>query len=1236
MINVLKSFTSDSIFNATSRLLEELKIQFSTETREPIHIQDFYDGPLPQYLIDAFKCVEASYYIGILDDASLSGKESDIKLRNRARYDAMFVFACEIKADASLTRTVAAALTRGFNRIASASPVVLVMRQADKLTLATCERTDSAHGGEKLGKVSVLRNVDCTNPHRGHLDILLSLGNKQHSTFDSLYAHWKEVFSNELLTKKFYGELSDWYAWAVKTVRFPNSLTTNDDDDKFNHESCIRLITRLIFVWFLKQKNLIPEEYFDEEYIKENFIDNFDPHDRENLIYNPNKSNYYRLILQNLFFATLNCPIVAEGKTTPNNRRFRTKTIYQGRNKEFNINNLMRYEDDFMEGGAAKFLKLANSKVPFLNGGLFDCLDDKRRGMYFDGFSDRKESLESLYLPDYLFFGDEVGRGIDLSQWYGDRKKRNVSARGIIDIFNRYTFTVEENTPLDQEVSLDPELLGKAFENLLASYNPETQQSARKQTGSFYTPREIVQYMVDESLIAHLKRICGEDMEPQYRHLLSYATDDVNLSEDQQRAIMNALYDCRVLDPACGSGAFPMGMLQQMVHVLRQIDPENTLWRELMEKRAVELSRDAYSQENENERTARLENIAQAFNRNVNDPDYARKLFLIEHCIFGVDIQPIATQISKLRFFISLVVDQRPTKDASDNFGIRPLPNLESNFVTANTLVPLNREKSVFLDNPDVISYESQLKELNHRLFQCKSSTKKEELVRSLIDTRRSLAQVMENEGLIGEIGYNQLLAWDMFDQNASSPFFDPEWMFGVKDGFDIVIGNPPYIKEYTHREAFIGIRGVSPYYMGKMDLWYIFACYGLDLTVKKGILCFIAQNNWTTSSGAKRMRKKITNSACILQMLDFNDFMVFGESASIQTMIMLFSNDSIIDNYTIDYRKLLSSAKKEDVTDLLHRIKTNNTYFSNPIFNRKSYKDKFILFNTNSVLDKIAKSKEHFSEDEVSQGIVFPQNFLSQKNVDTLNSTEFNVGGGIFGLNDQEYKDLNLGKEKKLIRPYYTSNEVLRYYTNPHNKLWMIYTGSSFKDPNSLNDYPIIKAHLDKFQQIITSSHKPYGLHRARRESIFKGEKVIAQRKCVGRPLFSYSNFDCFVTQTYNIISTDRWNSKFLTGLMNSKLALYWFKNRGKMQGENFQIDKEPLLNFPIAFKNIFGQIISKYVDLIISKEGKNCYSLEKEIDHIVYHLYDLTYDEVLVVDPETPITREEYESFKLEDCDK
>lgn len=1167
MINVLKSFTSDSIFNATSRLLEELKIQFSTETREPIYIQDFYDGPLPQYLIDAFKCVEASYYIGILDDASLSGKESDIKLRNRARYDAMFVFACEIKADASLTRTVAAALTRGFNRIASASPVVLVMRQADKLTLATCERTDSAHGGEKLGKVSVLRNVNCTNPHRGHLDILLSLGNKQHSTFDSLYAHWKEVFSNELLTKKFYGELSDWYAWAVKTVRFPNSLTTNDDDDKYNHESCIRLITRLIFVWFLKQKNLIPEEYFDEEYIKENFIDNFDPHDRGNLIYNPNKSTYYRLILQNLFFATLNCPIVAEGKTTPNNRRFRTKTIYQGRNKEFNINNLMRYEDDFMEGGAAKFLKLANSKVPFLNGGLFDCLDDKRRGMYFDGFSDRKESLESLYLPDYLFFGDEVGRGIDLSQWYGDRKKKNVSARGIIDIFNRYTFTVEENTPLDQEVSLDPELLGKAFENLLASYNPETQQSARKQTGSFYTPREIVQYMVDESLIAHLKRKCGEDMEPQYRHLLSYATDDINLSEDQQRAIMNALYDCRVLDPACGSGAFPMGMLQQMVHVLRQIDPENTLWRELMEKRAVELSRDAYSQENENERTARLENIAQAFNRNVNDPDYARKLFLIEHCIFGVDIQPIATQISKLRFFISLVVDQRPTKNASDNFGIRPLPNLESNFVTANTLVPLNREKSVFLDNPDVIFYESQLKELNHRLFQCKNSTKKEELVRSLIDTRRSLAQVMENEGLIGENGYNQLLAWDMFDQNASSPFFDPEWMFGVKDGFDVIIGNPPYVSIRTKsfdnsiKDKYRRLYSLAT---GQYDLYTLFIEHGYFNLQEGGVLSFIIPTRMLSNENFMSARKFIIKKIPIYKYV--NALMPF-EMANVEANIMIClkgMNAKSVSSKEFDKK----TGKFKYISDIPY------SYISHMPFNI------FPFVYSTIKLDVFGKLLRH-EYSELSKFVEITRGFECGYN-------DSRIGIGQYELIKAE-----------AIGPYFISkNNLIKC------------------DPDFSN----------------TTKYKSH--------DIFCKTPKLVTKFCANKINFAIDNIGyCNTNSVYNCKLTELGinNIYYLLAILNSKLTSFWFNTAFMNIDVLFpHIQKNQLEAIPIPFatKNVIG-ILSDRAEKIIQSNQITAKSLE-EIDHVVYHLYDLTYDEVLVVDPETPITREEYESFKLEDCDK
>ncbi|MBQ4225689.1 MAG: SAM-dependent DNA methyltransferase, partial [Oscillospiraceae bacterium] len=150
---------------------------------------------------------------------------------------------------------------------------------------------------------------------------------------------------------------------------------------------------------------------------------------------------------------------------------------------------------------------------------------------------------------------------------------------GLLSIFNKYVFTIEENTPQDVQVALDPELLGKVFENLLGAYNPETQETARNQSGSFYTPREIVQYMVNESLVAHLKRTVGEELEPQYRQLMDFSEMHVELSEKQKHDILHSLFTCKILDPACGSGAFPMGMLQQMVHILRQVDPDNTQWK---------------------------------------------------------------------------------------------------------------------------------------------------------------------------------------------------------------------------------------------------------------------------------------------------------------------------------------------------------------------------------------------------------------------------------------------------------------------------------------------------------------------------------------------------------------------------------------------------------------------------------------------------------------------------------
>ena len=693
-------------------------------------------------------------------------------------------------------------------------------------------------------------------------------------------------FSVEVLTKEFYQELSDWYAWAIKIIRFPNDINDKEDDAKFNNEGAIRLITRLIFVWFLKQRNLIPNEFFDEKYIADNLLKDFAPNRQTGLFMQKSlESKYYKAILQNLFFAMLNSPITAEGSKEMSERHFRKG---QG---DYDNNKLMRYEYYFQN--PQLFVDLANTTVPFLNGGLFDCLDDKDNGMYYDGFSDRETVRKSLVVPDFLFFGEEAGKNIDLSEWYGDKKKKKVSARGIIDILKRYNFTVEENTPFDKEVSLDPELLGKVFENLLASFNPETQTTARKQTGSFYTPREIVQYMVDESLIAHLKRTVGEELEPQYRQLMQYSDDEVELTSEQRKNIMQSLYNCKILDPACGSGAFPMGILQQMVHILNRIDSNNEMWREMMYQRAISDTSDAYRNSSDEERKELVKDIERSFDESINRPDYARKLYLIENCIYGVDIQPIAIQISKLRFFISLVVDQNTNTDPIDNFGIRPLPNLEAKFVAANTLIGLQKKDASLFDSEAIKAKENDLKIAKHKIFGAKTIRTKRKYRQIVNDLRLEIATLLKENGAVGNDEARELASWDMFDQNSSSPFFDPEWMFGVKNGFDIVIGNPPYVQLQANDGALGTMYEKLNYitFARTGDIYSLFYERGYQLLVGKGHLCYITSNKWMRAAYGEKTRKFFAEQTNPKVLVDFAGVKIF-ESATVDTNILLFSKE--------------------------------------------------------------------------------------------------------------------------------------------------------------------------------------------------------------------------------------------------------------------------------------------------------------------------------------------------------
>ena len=688
-------------------------------------------------------------------------------------------------------------------------------------------------------------------------------------------------FSVEVLTKAFYQELSDWYAWAVKKVHFPNVIDDDNDNESYNSEAMIRLITRLIFVWFIKQRHLVPDEFFDERYISDHLLKSFTPNAETTLFGKADNSYYYKGILQNLFFAMLNSPITPEGKDTISERRFRKDRA------DYDNNKLMRHKDLFQD--PQLFVDLANKYVPFLNGGLFDCLDDKDNGKYFDAFTDREEIAKQLVVPDYLFFGEDVGRNIDLSEWYGDKRKKKVSARGIIDILKRYNFTVEENTPFDQDVSLDPELLGKVFENLLASYNPETQTTARKQTGSFYTPREIVQYMVDESLVAHLKRTVGDDLEAEYRKLIQYTDEKLSLTDEQRKAILQSIYQCKVLDPACGSGAFPMGMLQQMVHILNRIDPDNKEWKEMMVRNAISETSEAYLNATDEERKEMVSDIERSFNENVNRPDYARKLYLIENCIYGVDIQPIAIQISKLRFFISLVVDQKTNNSPVDNFGIRPLPNLEAKFVAANTLIGIDKKDANLFTSDKVLQKETEMKETKHRIFCAKTVKTKRKHKERIATLKKELAVMLEGIGAVGNEEATLLASWDMFDQNATSSFFDPEWMFAINDGFDIVIGNPPYVQLQSNGGNLGKLYRDCGYstFTNTGDLYCLMYERGYQLLCQGGFLCYITSNTWMRASYGEKLRILLATKMDPLIVLDFAGLKVF-ESATVDTNIIL------------------------------------------------------------------------------------------------------------------------------------------------------------------------------------------------------------------------------------------------------------------------------------------------------------------------------------------------------------
>ena len=790
-----------------------------------------------------------------------------------------FLFAAVELNGKTYSRGQYAQFTREINKRINMPTVVLFKTVTDHLTLSFVHRREHKRDSNRdvLGHVSLIREIDPIKPHRAHLDILSDLSlpqrlqwieahDKPHN-FDGLLAAWLNALDTEVLNRRFYGDLFGWFERAIREATFPSSRQKRTLPPE---EHIIRLITRLMFVWFIREKRLIAEDLFIEERIA-SLLKNYDRDAGD---------SYYRAVLQNLFFATLNTERDSRGFSAGSNATHRDFSRY-------------RYENEIATPD--QLLDLFD-QTPFINGGLFDCLDSEeatRAGGYrIDCFTDKPSQRRDYSIPNRLFFDED----------------------GLIPLFNRYKFTVEENTPVEQEVALDPELLGKVFENLLAAYNPETRDTARKQTGSYYTPRPVVDYMVDEALVATLAQACSPSdadtgfWQDRLRYLLDYedAFNDAHelFEEGETAGIVRAISEIKVLDPAVGSGAFPMGMLHKMAMALRRLDPDNQRWATLQKERARKKADAAFDTKDPQERKDELNEISDTFER--YSGDFGRKLYLIQNSIFGVDIQPIATQIAKLRFFISLAIEQEPNETAP-NFGIKPLPNLETRFIAADTLVQLKAAGQLDLFRQQIEALKTKLTENRERHFHATTRPKKLACRDADNQLRRALADELNSAGL-PEDDAKKITHWDPYDQNAKADWFDPEYMFGIADGFDIVIGNPPYVRQENigpHKSFILALYSNTA--TARSDLYCYFYARGLQLLRDGGMHVFVCSNSWLDVGYGAKLQEHLLKNAHIQAIYESAVERQFS-TADINTIISVIRKTTANDDDATRFVHLLES----------------------------------------------------------------------------------------------------------------------------------------------------------------------------------------------------------------------------------------------------------------------------------------------------------------------------------------
>lgn len=965
----------------------------------------------------------------------------------------------------------------------------------------------------------------------------------------------ENVFSVEKVTKEFFEEYKERYLLLKEYLDSNKYFVSESEKYDFNSsEFAKKLMGQIVFLYFLQKKgwlgvSLIPEELTVVEYnniyskndeVSQSLLESF--YSLDDNLYNLNlkkiqtENNIDVLNLSNLFVNSEHDKPWGSGKAD-----FIRYLFEQA--DESDVNFFEQKLEPFFysalnENRENQYFPLFNSKVPFLNGGLFEPLNNYR--WYSSHFK----------IPNNLF--------------------SNSDKTGILDFLDLYNFTIDEEEPLEKDIAVDPEMLGKIFENLL-------DVDDRKSKGAFYTPREIVYYMCQESLANYLVNKLSIDLDEitdfiKHGDLISQSDTSKYLEGDENFIIGDSIYDniakidealidIKIADPAVGSGAFPLGILTQIVNIRTNLTPY-LYWQS--KKRLI---------------PKELLFTGKQSKRDL----YSMKLQTIENSIYAVDIDISAIDIAKLRLWLSLIVDYPNNKSP------KPLPNLDFKIQQGNSLLDeykgvelfsekmlennlknykrnkssikevdaINMQQVLFGEEKDLNEYITKMLELQKEFFITFDNRLKKELKYKIDEIQKDLVRqslVNDRKKLkeFEKLSHKRIKPWFIWQLE----FFD---VFKSNGGFDIIIGNPPYIKERDNKDIFEEVKKSSlgkKWYQGKMDFWYFFLHISIDYINSNGCISFITPRYWLNSEGAKKLIDRIEKDLSIISMTDIGNLKVF---------------DNVLGYH------MISSYQKKPL-DKFKYVKISNTLSDlNSDFNTEnisiSYKLKSDVITSNNeiLLDGDFNNYDNTVNlgdvCDISQGVIEASDKISNKMVKKYPKDNIFVGQGIFVLTKQEVNALNLTPlEHKMLKKYISGVNINKYSLSFSDN-YLIYADSNFTKELKEGKYPNLKKHLKFMEKYITSSNKPYGLHRPRNKRFFENKKIICP-SMFKEPSFAidYKN-NYYVGMSCNsLIQKDsNYELEYILGILNSDFAKDWFNNNGKKRGAGVDIGVTKLRSFPI-----------------------------------------------------------------------